>query len=218
MRRSAEVIILSGLCLFSLGTRCRPRSAPASQPADPAATNAEVPAGLREKLDAAGWRERAGLNLALWVSVARQKLYGIQDGRVLFAYPCSTALRGAGSREGSYQTPLGWHYIQERIGDGLPVGAVFKDRKFTGKVWVPDAPTTQDLILSRILWLRGLEPGLNAGKGVDSHDRYIYIHGTPGESKLGTPASLGCVRLSNAAVMELFDRCPAGTLVLITEW
>ena len=73
-------------------------------------------------------------------------------------------------------------------------------------------------MLTRILWLSGLEPGVNKGPGIDSHARYIYIHATPAEEKLGTPASWGCVRLSNRDVIELFERTPIGTRVLITEW
>ncbi len=129
--------------------------------------------------------------MGLWISVANQELIGIRDGIVQFRYPCSTASRGIGSRENSYQTPLGWHMIDERIGDGLPLGAILIERKFTGDVWKPGMKTEKDLVLTRILWLRGLEPGVNRGTGIDSHARYIYIHGTPAEAKLGMPASMG---------------------------
>lgn len=169
-------------------------------------------------LDAAGWPEYVGKGLGLWVSVARQELVGIKDSRVQFVYHCSTAARGTGNKENSYQTPLGWHEITERIGDGLPAGAIFNERKYTGRVWIPDSPTTRDLVLTRILWLSGLEPGLNKGPGIDSHARYIYIHGTPAEERLGTRASWGCVRLSNRDVIDLFEWTPTGTRVLITEW
>lgn len=166
----------------------------------------------------AGWHQRVGGELGLWVSVAEQRLRGIQDGQVRFEYPCSTAARGTGNREGSNQTPLGWHEVSDRIGDGLPQGAIFVERRHTGKTWTASQPTTKDFVLTRILWLRGLEPGLNAGPGIDSHDRFIYIHGTPAEEKLGTPASMGCIRLSNAAMISVFDQTPPGTRVLITEW
>jgi len=179
---------------------------------------ASLPAPDWQRLRGAGWTDRANGGLGLWVSVARQRLVGVENGTVAFCYPCSTAARGTGNRSNSYQTPLGWHAIEERIGDGLPLGAVFKERKYSGRVWTPENPTADDLILTRILWLRGLEPGVNAGPGVDSHARYIYIHGTPEEDKLGTPASMGCVRLSNQDVAELFDRAATGTPVLITEW
>lgn len=180
--------------------------------------NAPIPehdlAGLRE----AGWDDRVGGELGLWVSVARQRLVGVLGDRVRFVYRCSTAANGVGSRTDSNQTPLGWHEVGERFGDGLPWGTVLSSRNATGAVWEPGQETAKDLVLSRILWLRGLEPGLNQGKGIDSHDRYIYIHGTPAEAKLGTPASLGCVRLSNDDVIELFDIAATGTKLLITEW
>lgn len=177
-----------------------------------------LPDDVAAGLDARGWPEYVGKGLGLWVSVARQELIGIEDSCVQFIYRCSTAARGTGNRENSYQTPLDWHEITERIGDGLPAGAILNERKYTGKVWTPDSPTTKDLVLTRILWLSGLEPGLNKGSGIDSHARYIYIHGTPAEDKLGTPASWGCVRLSNRDVIDLFERVPTGTRVLITEW
>lgn len=182
------------------------------------AVASELPPDIRARLDAAGWTERVGDGLGLWVSVTRQELIGLAQGRVSFVYSCSTAKKGVGHRENSNQTPLGWHQIDERFGDGLPEGAVFSERTFTGQVWTPDQATEKDLILTRILWLRGLEAGVNAGPGIDTHDRYIYIHGTPAEGQLGRPASLGCIRLSNKHVVELFDRTTTGTRVLITEW
>jgi hypothetical protein len=177
-----------------------------------------LPDDLRGSLDEAGWSTRVGGGLGIWVSVQRQQLVAIEAGQILTIYPCSTAAKGTGNREGSNRTPMGWHAIAERYGEGKPWGAVFKEREFTGRVWSPDRPTGDDLVLTRILWLRGLEPGVNSGPGIDSHDRYIYIHGTPEEDKLGRPASHGCVRLSNSDVMELFDLSPTGTPVLITEW
>jgi lipoprotein-anchoring transpeptidase ErfK/SrfK len=170
------------------------------------------------QLRAVDWDQFAGRSLGLWVSIARQELVGIEAGQVLFTYPCSTAAGGVGSGQGSRRTPLGWHVIDERYGDGLPIGAVFKERKFTGRVWTPDIPAGDDLVLTRIMWLRGLEYGVNAGEGVDSHARYIYIHGTPEEGRLGTRASMGCIRLSNRDVADLYDRTTTGTQVLITEW
>lgn len=169
------------------------------------------------ELLAAGWKRHVGDGLGLWVSVARQRLFGIERGRVRFAYPCSTAVRGVGNRENSHRTPLGWHTVDERYGAGLPAGAIFRERKYVKKIWRPSQATAKDMILSRILWLRGLEPGVNRGKGIDSHDRYIYIHGTPAEERLGSPASMGCIRLSNDDVIELFEMAPTGTRVLITE-
>lgn len=181
-------------------------------------SGAGLPGEIRSKLEAAGWNDQIGDSFGLWVSISRQRVFGIKNRKVLFAFRCSTAARGAGNAADSYKTPLGWHRIGERFGDGLPWGAVFKERKYTGEIWNPSHSTTDDLILSRILWLRGLEPGVNAGPGVDSHARFIYIHGTPEEGKLGTPASHGCVRLSNDNVIELFDVAHSGTPVLITPW
>ena len=177
-----------------------------------------LPAEDWRRLRAAGWDKRVGDGLGLWASVARQRLVGIERGKVRFAYDCSTAARGIGNRTNSYKTPLGWHAVGERFGKGLPWGAIFEERKYTGKTWAPRRDTEKDLILSRILWLRGLEPGVNRGKRIDSHDRYIYIHGTPAEKKLGTPASRGCIRLSNDDVIELFDATKTGTRLLITKW
>ncbi|MCG8404435.1 MAG: L,D-transpeptidase [Phycisphaerales bacterium] len=178
----------------------------------------EPPSEDWKRLQEAGWEQRVGRNLGLWVSVARQNLVGIEKGRVKFVYVCSTAAKGTGNRENSYQTPLGWHEVAERYGNGLPWGAVLSERKYTGKIWRPENQTSKDLILSRIMWLRGLERGVNRGPNIDSHARYIYIHGTPAEDKLGRPASLGCVRLSNDDVIELFGVAESGTKILITAW
>lgn len=177
-----------------------------------------LPQDVRERLEQVGWKERVGDRLGLWVTARWQRLIGIEAGVVRFVYPCSTAAKGLGNQEGSNQTPLGWHAIVERIGDGLPEGAIMSERKFTGKVWLPGQVTEKDYVLSRILWLRGSEPGINAGQGVDSYDRYIYIHGTPAEEKIGSPASMGCIRLRNHDVLSLYEVSTIGTPVLITEW
>ncbi len=166
----------------------------------------------------ARWDELVGERLGLWVSVARQELIGVENGVVRFVFVCSTAEKGIGNRENSYQTPVGWHVIDQKIGDGLPKGAVLVSRKFTGEVWKPGDETTKDLVLTRIMWLRGTEPGVNRGAGIDSFERFIYIHGTPAEQRLGTPASMGCVRLSNNDVIKLYDQVRTGTRVLIAEW
>lgn len=207
--------ILSWVCVIPVG--CRPESEPLrAEP--PEVAMIRLAEEDIERLAAAGWRERVGDGLGLWVSVERQTLFVIEGGRSRFACRCSTAAKGTGNREGSNQTPLGWHEIRERFGDGLPVGAIFKERKYTGKTWRPGDADRGDLILSRILWLAGLEAGLNAGPGIDSHARYIYIHGTPEEDKLGRPASMGCIRLSNQDMVELFQQAPTGMPVLISAW
>ncbi|MFQ5430711.1 MAG: L,D-transpeptidase family protein [Phycisphaerae bacterium] len=188
------------------------------RPEAPIETGSAPPDPVWTRLKAAGWTARVGDGLGLWVSVARQRLVGIERGRVRFVYRCSTAAKGTGNREHSHQTPLGWHAVAERFGGDLPRGAVLVGRKPTGAVWHPGDRTEKDLVLSRILWLKGLEPGLNQGAGVDSHDRYIYIHGTPAEEKLGSPASMGCIRLSNDDVIALYPIARTGVPVLITEW
>ncbi len=212
IRRNAVVILAFS---FPIMAGCEPNSggADASRPAAK-----PLPINDWRRLQAAGWGERTGGRLGLWVSVARQELIGVENGRARFRHVCSTAAYGTGNTSGSNKTPLGWHEIQERFGDGLPAGAVFKERNHTGKVWTPDDHTGKDLILSRIMWLGGLERGVNAGPGIDSHARYIYIHGTPAEDKLGQPVSMGCIRLSNKDVIALYDRTGSGTCVLITEW
>ena len=126
---------------------------------------------------------------------------------------CSTSKFGVGEQAGSYKTPRGLHRIAAKIGGGWPVGTVFKGRRAIGYTWqgLPGAAIT-----TRILWLEGLEPGLNRGGRVDSHSRYIYLHGTGDEPSLGRPASHGCVQLSSSDLVPLYERLPEGTLVWIT--
>jgi lipoprotein-anchoring transpeptidase ErfK/SrfK len=129
-------------------------------------------------------------------------------------FRCSTSRYGVGEVAGSNQTPRGLHRVAQKIGAGWPVGAVFKSRQFTGFTWQgqPLAP-----IAHRILWLEGLEPGLNRGGNVDSHARYIYIHGCGNETTLGRPDSHGCIHLSSDDLLPLYDKLPEGTLVWIAE-
>ncbi len=134
------------------------------------------------------------------------------------SYPVSTSARGAGEREGSEQTPRGRLEIRAKIGAGAPSGAVFVGRRPTGEVCTPDmvkAEPERDWILTRVLWLRGLQAGRNRLGDVDSMRRYIYIHGTPDDDTIGTAASHGCIRLRNADVIELFDLVETGTPVEI---
>jgi hypothetical protein len=129
-------------------------------------------------------------------------------------FRCSTSRYGIGQIEGSYRTPLGLHRVVEKIGGGWPAGTVFKGRRPAGYTWqgMPDAKIT-----TRILWLEGLEPGFNRGGNVDSHARYIYLHGTGDQTSIGRPASCGCIHLADADLVPLFDRLPGGTLVWICE-
>lgn len=150
------------------------------------------------------------------VSIDKQEVELVRDGAVVKRYRCSTAEAGVGSLRDSGRTPLGWHRVAVKIGDGLPVGAVLKDRQWTGEVWMAGMGTDEDLILSRILWLEGMEEGKNRGGDVDSRQRYIYIHGTNRVDELGRPASGGCIRMDPAEVIELYEAVEDGCLVLIT--
>ena len=166
----------------------------------------------------AGWPHHVGDGIGLWVSVRDQRLVLIDGRFVVGCWPVSTARAGLGQREGSGCTPTGWHEIADRIGADLPEGAVLRGRVWTGQVWRDGEGATDadaDLVLTRVLWLRGLEPGRNAGDGVDTHRRYIYIHGTNRPDLLGRPVSHGCIRMANAAVIELFDRVAVSTRILI---
>jgi len=154
------------------------------------------------------------------IDLARQRLALHGPGRAAREWPVSTARNGAGERWGSEQTPRGRHVVRARIGAGLPPGAVLVGRRPTGEIWTPalaQAHPGRDWILTRILWLSGLERGRNRLGEVDTMRRYIYIHGTPDDQPLGVPASHGCIRMRNTDVIELFELAPAGTEVLIHE-
>ena len=153
------------------------------------------------------------------VAIGAQRLYLMQDGRLFKVYPVSTSVFGPGAQENSNQTPLGLHQIKQKFGEGEPLGMIFKARKPTGRIAEIikepiDIPA--DDVTTRIMWLEGMEPGINQGGKVDSYKRYIYIHGTPEEGLIGRPASHGCVRMYNEDVIELFSKLPEGTLVYIT--
>jgi UDP-N-acetylmuramate--alanine ligase len=152
----------------------------------------------------------------LLVDIERQRLTLFEDGRPAADYPVSTAAAGIGGEEGSNRTPPGWHRIHAGIGAGAPSGAEFESRVATGRVWRGE-PSPEDLILTRVLTLEGLEEGVNRGPGRDSLERYIYIHGTNHEEALGRPDSHGCVRMANADVVDLFDRVAEGDAVVIVE-
>lgn len=140
------------------------------------------------------------------------------DGACIRRYSVSTARNGPGEEQGSYRTPRGKHVVRARIGAGAPLGAAFRGRRPTGEVWtreVAEADPGRDWILTRILWLSGTEPGRNRLGKVDSMRRYIYIHGTPDTEPMGVPLSIGCIRMRNRDVAELFDLVPAGTPVEI---
>lgn len=149
----------------------------------------------------------------LHLDVARQELVGVVGARESLRFPVSTAARGLGCGEGSLQTPHGAHRVRLKIGAGCPPGAVFRGRRWTGAV-LDDALRTRfpdkDWVLTRILWLQGLERGVNRGLGIDTLRRFVYIHGTHEEDLVGRPVSYGCVRMRSADITVLFERVPAG--------
>ena len=145
------------------------------------------------------------------ISVKDQKLALMEQGRPVAVYPVSTSKFGLSDTPGSYGTPLGRMKVAQKIGQGAPLGAVFKHRQRTGEVLPPNAPG-RDPIVTRILRLTGQERG-----NARAFARNIYIHGTPEESTIGRPASYGCVRMKSPDVVDLFDRIPNGTQVNITK-
>lgn len=130
-------------------------------------------------------------------------------------YPVSTSENGLGNLSDSNQTPTGIHRIKQKIGAGQPKGMVFKGRESTGRISDEHDQRMMDEITSRILWLDGLEPGINQGGKNDSYSRYIYIHGTSDENRIGQPVSIGCIRMNNDDVIELFDNVLVNDLVII---
>jgi lipoprotein-anchoring transpeptidase ErfK/SrfK len=143
------------------------------------------------------------------ISVADQKMLVTDQGQPVATYHVSTSKFGLSSAPNSYGTPLGKHRVAKKIGHGLPQGAVFKSRRFTGEVLPVDAPG-RDPIVTRILWLDGKEP-----RNRNSFARYIYIHGTPEERNIGQPVSYGCIRMRSRDVVTLFDRVGMGARVEI---
>ena len=156
----------------------------------------------------------------LLVNIKQQQLYSLDiQKNTYFNYPISSASNGSGSQNGSGKTPLGAHFIREKFGDNTKAGSTFKGRQETGNVVEillgANEKSTEDNITTRIMWLSGLEESHNKGGDVDSYNRYIYIHGTDEEGRLGTPASHGCIRMANSDVIELYSKIATGTLVYI---
>lgn len=152
------------------------------------------------------------------IDLEHQQLELLRDDEVIKTYSISTALNGPGEAQGSECTPLGLHRIRIKIGAGCPENAVFVGRRYTGEIYTPQLAEhfpDRDWVLTRILWLTGLEPGRNRGGGVDSLHRYIYIHGCPDSEPMGEPRSHGCIRMRNRELMELFDLVEVGTRVEI---
>ena len=152
------------------------------------------------------------------IDVPSQTLTLLDDGRELRRYSVSTAKNGVGEENGSYCTPRGAHIVRAKIGAAQPENTVFVRRRPTGEIWTPELYARypgRDWILTRILWLSGCEPGRNRLGKVDTMRRYIYIHGSPDVVEMGKPGSIGCIRMRNRDIIELFDRVPPNTPVEI---
>ena len=154
----------------------------------------------------------------VFISIKKQKLYHIKNNKIVNKYIISSSKYGVGNQEGSNKTPLGLHKIKEKHGEKTPINGRMIGRIFYGniaKIYTDKTQSKTDDITTRILWLEGLEKGKNLGPGIDSYERYIYIHGTSEEGKLGEPASNGCIRMKNKDIFDLYKRLEVGTLVLI---
>ncbi len=172
---------------------------------------------VREKCEAVGIKPT---NRALLVSIGLQTLRFFADGALVKTYVVSTSRRPPSNVKNSLGTPRGLHAIAEKIGAGQPPGIVFKARIPTGRHFsehLAAGGSGENLITSRILWLEGREPGVNAGGEVDTRERYIYLHGTNREDLLGRPASAGCVQLANLDIIELFEQVRVGDPALIVD-
>ena len=155
------------------------------------------------------------------ICIATQQLDLLDNqGQIIRQYLISSARKGTGQENGSFCTPLGKHIIRARIGAGQAVNTVFIKRRPTGEIYSPELGQQypkRDWILTRILWLSGCERGFNRLGSVDTMRRYIYIHGSPDSVEMGKPGSIGCIRMRNSDLLELFDQIDAGTQVDIHE-
>lgn len=154
------------------------------------------------------------------VSIRDQRLQLLDNDKVLMDTAISTAMNGPGEVNGSECTPRGWHYVRAKIGANADADSVFIGRRFSGEIYTPALSAEfpdRDWILTRILWLSGLEPGKNRLGNVDTMRRYIYIHGCPDEDDMGIPSSHGCIKMHNEDVINLFEVVPVGVRVLILE-
>jgi lipoprotein-anchoring transpeptidase ErfK/SrfK len=155
------------------------------------------------------------------INISTQNIDIIDNsGSIIKRYAISTSKNGAGEQNGSYCTPRGRHIVRAKIGAGRPLNTVFVERRPTGEVYSPELARNfpkRDWILTRILWLSGCEPGYNRLGKVDTMRRAIYIHGSPDSAEMGKPGSLGCIRMRNEDLVELFDLVPVRTPVDIRE-
>lgn len=153
------------------------------------------------------------------VDLAKQQLFLFENKNLIQSYAISSGKNGSGEKKNSGQTPKGCHIIRAKIGGGAKINTVFVGRRPTGEVYTPALRVifpNRDWILTRILWLSGLEIGKNRLGEVDTMQRFIYIHGTPDDNPIGVPLSNGCIRMRNNQVIELFDRVAIGTKLLIS--
>lgn len=160
--------------------------------------------------------------MRITVSIPAQQLFLFDDkGREVRRYPVSTASKGPGEQRGSFCTPRGRHLVRAKIGSLVPENTVFVARRPTGEVWTPELAAQfpgRDWMLTRLLWLSGTQPGFNRLGQVDTMRRYIYIHGSPDTACMGVPGSIGCIRMHNHDLIDLFDRVPAYTRVDIDDF
>ncbi|RDH86259.1 MAG: hypothetical protein DIZ78_08755 [endosymbiont of Escarpia spicata] len=154
----------------------------------------------------------------LRIDISQQTIVLLENGDPLLSYPVSTGRNGAGEQLGSGCTPRGLHKIRLKIGSGCPESCIFVGRRATGEIYTPALAAKhpeRDWILTRILWLTGLESGLNRGGSVDTLRRYIYIHGSPDSEPFGVPVSHGCIRMRNHDLLDLFEQVETNMLVEI---
>ena len=152
------------------------------------------------------------------ISIKTQTLTLLRDKEIILKYPISSAKKGIGQLKNSNCTPLGDHIVRAKIGAGYPMYAIFHARRWSEELWGADYKIgSEDLILSRILWLSGTEVGFNRLENVDTMQRFIYIHGTHDEENIGQPVSHGCIRMKNKDVISLFDLVNVGEKVIINE-
>lgn len=158
--------------------------------------------------------------VSIVISPKLQQMFLYKADELLKTYVISTARNGLGEEKNSFKTPRGLHMIRAKIGAEAPMNAIFKERRFTGEIYTPEMNVqfpTRDWIVTRILWLSGLELGKNRLGNVDTMQRFVYIHGSPDERPTGNPSSRGCIRMRNQDIIELFDIVPYGTKVLIED-
>jgi|TARA_B110000914_G_scaffold211037_1_gene210717 lipoprotein-anchoring transpeptidase ErfK/SrfK len=154
----------------------------------------------------------------IFVSIEKQQLYHIKNNKIISEFIISSSAYGTGNKAGSNKTPLGLHKVKQKYGEKTPINGRMVGRVFYGEIatiYKDSTKSKTDDVTTRILWLEGLEQGGNKGEGIDSFKRYIYIHGTSEEGRLGTPASHGCIRMRNKEVIDLYNKVAIGTLVLI---